>query len=482
MLGLPGPDCIINPISCPGQVLGGATSGLADAGLNAVADQINKWYGECLKFLVSFWLKAPTPDLTSSHSVLPAIQAEVKPMTAFAMLAGVLVAVAVSMYETTRGQSGTLHQAGRGLIILVLVVGCGTLFIALLTQGFDQAAQYVLDHGFDGQGVGAHLNELAASAGPTLGPIFTIILSGAAGLASFLQLLVMIGRGPVMVVLLVAWPTLAAGKLTQHGGRAFDRVTSWLLSLALYKFVAAVVYATAFALISGSNDLTGAISGAMLLIIAIAALPAMFRLISPATQAIGSGGHMLSTGAALGGPVAGAVMFGGGRLSGPQTHAVSTPQPFSGGASGAGESGAATPPPLTPGGALPAPRSGGSAGGGGSSGQDGAAGSSGAGQSGASGQSGSPGAGQSGASGQSGSPGGSAPSTGAGGPAAGAVEAAGSGGAGLPADGSVPGGGAGLGGPVTGLAGAQAAGAVAGEVRRQVQGAVEPAEESGESR
>ena len=64
----------------------------------------------------------------------------------------------------------------------------------------------------------------------------------------------MLVRGPVVVLLCVAWPVAAPRRSPRKASEAFRRITGWLLSWTIYKLAAAIVYATAFAMFGDSKD------------------------------------------------------------------------------------------------------------------------------------------------------------------------------------------------------------------------------------
>jgi hypothetical protein len=76
------------------------------------------------------------------------------------------------------------------------------------------------------------------------------------------------------------------------------------------------VYASAFVMIGDSRDLAGVVGGFSLLILAILALPALLRLIPPATTAIGSPGGGAGASLVAAGAT-GAVALGGSRVTPP---------------------------------------------------------------------------------------------------------------------------------------------------------------------
>jgi type IV secretion system protein TrbL len=335
------PDCVAHPLSCGEQIIGGAVSGAASSGLQALADGAFTMLGKVLKLLATFWISAPAAELASPQSAVQLVQVQLRPLAMFALILGLLGASGRLMWTARSGEPGAFSQAVKGIAQTIVVTGAGALIVSVLLDAFDQWANHILNTGFDGKGVGEQIAALAAGANPggQLGAMFSIVLFGLAALSSLLQYGLMLVRAPVLVLLCATWPVTAASAVTKEGSEAFRRQTSWLLSWILYKLVAAIIYATAFAMLGDSKDESGTVQGLILLVLAAAALPGLMRLISPATQAIpGGGGQLMTAAAGAGGQIAGATMYSrAGRTA--QNHQVGTAQPFSG--TGAAATGAA---------------------------------------------------------------------------------------------------------------------------------------------
>jgi type IV secretion system protein TrbL len=336
-------SCLSDPLSCPGQIVGGAVGGAANDGLQAIADGAFTFMGKVLKLLTTFWINAPTPDLTSPHSAVVLVRTQLQPLAMFALTLGLLGASVRLMWNTRSGEPGAFSQAMKGIALTILVTGAGAMIVSVLLNAFDQWANHIISTGFDGKGVGeqiAALSSGASAAGP-LGSIFAIVLYGLAGLSSLMQFALMLVRGPVVVLLCVMLAPTAAAAVTKEGAEAFRKVTSWLVSWILYKLIATIVYAVAFAMLGDSKDITGTVSGLILLVLAIFALPALLRLASPVTQAIsGGGGQFMTAAAGAGGQIAGATLYShAGRAA--QNHQVGSAKPFSGGTGDAAPEGAA---------------------------------------------------------------------------------------------------------------------------------------------
>ncbi|WP_314699709.1 hypothetical protein [uncultured Rothia sp.] len=178
--------------------------------------------------------------------------------------------------------------------------------------------------------------------------IFMIVAGIIAMLVSLVQICLLIVRSALSVLLAGTLPLAYSATNTQWGKQWSQKHASWLIAFVLYKPVAATIYAAAFK-VTGSaltgelkgaaESIVGLMSGLVLMVAALFALPAMMRLIVPAVGAASAGGAMFA-GAAVGSAASGAVNMGsrmaakGGSSGGGGAAGAS-------GAGGAGASGAA---------------------------------------------------------------------------------------------------------------------------------------------
>ncbi|HEY1157551.1 MAG TPA: hypothetical protein VGE95_14835 [Arthrobacter sp.] len=185
-----------------------------------------------------------------------------------------------------------------------------------------------------------------------------ILLGLIAILASVMQIVLMIIRGGLLVILTGIFPTAAAFSNTEAGKGWFHKCTAWLIAFILYKPAAAIVYATAFQL-SGSkifgnvgdgkdfgSALLATVTGLALMIIALFAMPALMRFVTPMVGAVTGGGGGMATGT-VGALASGAISMGsagrggGSSTSSTTTSSTSSQSPGSQGPSGTGNQGAA---------------------------------------------------------------------------------------------------------------------------------------------
>lgn len=312
-----------------GDVAGGAASGVFDAAVGRLADG----FAESIQLVVTFWTKVDVPGLQANGGPVAELRANTAWLSAFIAVLSILVC-AGSMALTRSSRPAA--EAFKGLTVLVLASGTGVAAVNALVVFGDGYSTWVLDRSTDGQ-LGERLAVLSAVGGASgLGPGLILIVALLGILASIAQMGLMLVRVGVVTIFAGLLPLAAAGTSTQTGMDYFKRMTSWLLAFVLYKPAAATVYASAFLMIGDGKDATSVLAGLFMLVLAVVALPAMLRLVTPMV------GAAVAAGAGAGGGMAaaGMVLASGARMSS-----------SSGGARGAGPGGGTQKPGLLPSGA-----------------------------------------------------------------------------------------------------------------------------------
>ena len=333
--------CSIPGVKQGCDVLGGAVSDAAGGVFDAAVGKIADGFAKAIQLVVTFWTGVKVPGLSAGSGPVAELRADTAWLTAFIAVVSVLVCAArLALTRSSRPAA----EAFKGLLILVVVSGAGVAAVNALVVFGDSYSTWILDRSTNGQ-LGQRLAVMATvgnTAGLGSGLILIIALLGI--LASIAQLGLMLVRVGVVTIFAGLLPLAAAGTSTQTGMEYFKRMTSWLLAFVLYKPAAATVYASAFLMIGDGKDATSVLAGLFMLVLAIVALPALLRLITPMVGAAvaagaGAGGGMAAAGIVL---ASGARMSGGG-----------------GGFRGAGPTGGGQRPGLLPGGASGTPVGGG---------------------------------------------------------------------------------------------------------------------------
>ena len=114
------------------------------------------------------------------------------------------------------------------------------------------------------------------------------------------QVMIMLLRGAMLIALVGTLPAAAAASNTEVGMMWFKKQIAWVIAWAAYPLAAAVIYSAAF-LLPGQGGLDALLSGVLLLIAAVVALPVLIRFLVPMTSAVSGGsgiGQIAAEGAA----------------------------------------------------------------------------------------------------------------------------------------------------------------------------------------
>ena len=135
-------------------------------------------------------------------------------------------------------------------------------------------------------------------------PIMLAIVLGAMALiGSLIQAFLMVVRGGMLMILAGVLPLCFSFWSTDSGKGWSKRSVSWLVAFILYKPAAAIVYATAFQLVSttgGTGGLANVFTGITLLFMAVLALPALLRFVTPLVAGVAAGGAGMAMGVMTG--------------------------------------------------------------------------------------------------------------------------------------------------------------------------------------
>ncbi|WP_427136665.1 hypothetical protein [Pseudarthrobacter sp. S9] len=321
----------------------------------AIADAV----GQTVKTLGTFWVNVGTPNLTAapggsapSDPVL-FLQSSLWFWTAALAVLSVLVGAAKMIIER---RGAPLRDLGRSLATLVVVSGAGVAAVGLLTVAADQFSVWIIEKSTEGTSFNEKISAMIAlSATSPIGSIMIILLGLIAIIASTIQVVLMIIRGGLLVILTGIFPTAAAFTNTEAGKGWFQKCTAWLIAFILYKPAAAIVYATAFRL-SGArifgnggdgkdfgSAFLATVTGLALMVVALFAMPALMRFVTPMVGAVAAGGGTMAAGT-VAGLASGAINMGsagrgGGGSAGNVSSAGSDISSGSQGPSGTGSQG-----------------------------------------------------------------------------------------------------------------------------------------------
>lgn len=289
-------------------------SGLADDAMGNMAKAIMEGMSQMVTTLSTFWVSMPTVNLASADGTTPsplvsAVNSELLPWTLVLAVLAVILG-GIRMIWEQRG--APLKDLLRSLLTLTLVSGLGLGVISILVIAADAFSTAIINRSTDGKGFANAMSILVMTNQTGVG-VFILIVLGLIGLlASLVQIVLMVVRSGMLVILAGILPTTAAFTNTEMGKQWFQKAVGWTIAFILYKPAAAIVYSVAFLLMgnnSGKDALIGSITGFTLMLVALVALPALMRFVTPMVGAVASGGGA-GVGAAVGALATGAVSLG----------------------------------------------------------------------------------------------------------------------------------------------------------------------------
>ena len=314
-------DCGFLGSSC---WVGDAAKAVAGGALDQLRDAVIEAWGKSIAWLGTFWVNVDTtPVITpgtvdQQSDVVWWAQNQLWWYTLVLVVFGILVGAGRLVWEQ---RSKHLMDIVKQLITFTLVTGSGVAVLQLLITGFDELAKALLSNATKGTGFAQSVAGMISLTGG-LGVLLAVIFGVLAILVSLVQLVMMVFRSGILILLAGGLPTAAAFTNTETGKQWFQRFLSWLIAFTLYKPAAALCYAVAFKLtgsdiFASADEGVKAIVGLSLMVLALVALPALMRLVTPMVAAASGGGAgMAAMGAAVGSLATGAInngRLGGGR-------------------------------------------------------------------------------------------------------------------------------------------------------------------------
>jgi hypothetical protein len=300
---------------------------VATSALDQLKDGFNQAALRTLHSLATFWLKPQTPELAEQRGqtwensdTVGFLQDRLLTVVAAVFVVAVLIAgIRIAWEQRAR----PLQELLKTTLIFVAVGAAGTAVMQLLTSWSDQFAVYLVNEAAADPSLATSfggkvdenrvVHELVSANVPTL---LAISIYGSVIIASLIQVVLMLVRSAMLVLLAGTFPLAAAATNTEIGRNWFRKYCGWSLAFIAYKPAAALIYAAALKLsqadlLSGGDDVVRAMTGMMMLLLAIFALPALLRFMVPVTAAVAGGSAgMGSSVADPGGVASGAINVG----------------------------------------------------------------------------------------------------------------------------------------------------------------------------
>ncbi|MCW2751645.1 MAG: hypothetical protein JWR83_2755 [Aeromicrobium sp.] len=271
-----------------GDLVGGAVNSVAGSAIDKFAEAVSHGVGESVKTVATIWTRVPTAGLGNGETASK-LQDNLYWYMGFAAVLSVLIAGGRMAWES-RAQPA--RELGKSLITLVVVSGAGLAVIRLAVESGDAFSDWIIK-GSTGDSFDKKMTGMLAAittVGGPVGAIIVIVVGLILILASMAQIILMIARSGMLVLLAGVLPLSASATNTEWGRQWFQKTTGWMIAFILYKPAAAIVYAAAFELFGESRDLIGALTGMTMMILAVAAMPALMKLCVPLVGGLAGGG------------------------------------------------------------------------------------------------------------------------------------------------------------------------------------------------
>lgn len=290
----------------------------AEGFINSLFHGVTDSLGDLAKSLGSFWVNTPSIPLTGEDNAVTFIRDTTLWYVGVLMVISVLIAAGQMMW-TRKGQP--LTELLSSLLKFAIINAASVSGVTMLLDSGDKFSAWIIkqstDEGFDkalSNLMGPEVFKSEISVGIA---IFAIVMGIIAIIVAVIQIGLLIVRSAMALILVGTLPLAFSATNTSWGKQWSQKHVSWLIAFILYKPVASLIYAAAFKVFGSYGKIDGDdgqrmvyfISGLVLMVGALFALPAMMRLIVPAVGAASGAGAMFA-GAAVGSAASGAVNFG----------------------------------------------------------------------------------------------------------------------------------------------------------------------------
>ena len=291
----------------------------AEGFLNVLFHGVTDSLGDLAKGLGSFWVNTPSIPLVGDDNAVKFIRDTTLWYVGVLMVISVLIAAGQMMW-TRKGQP--LTELLSSLLKFAIINAASVSGVTMLLDSGDKFSAWIIkqatDEGFEkalSSLMGPEVFKSEISVGIA---IFAIVMGIIAIIVSVIQIGLLIVRSAMALILVGTLPLAFSATNTSWGKQWSQKHVSWLIAFILYKPVASLVYAAAFKVFGSFGKIDGDdgqrmmyfVSGLVLMVGALFALPAMMRLIVPAVGAAAGAGGAMFAGAAVGGAASGAVNFG----------------------------------------------------------------------------------------------------------------------------------------------------------------------------
>ncbi|MET4927059.1 hypothetical protein P3L51_32685 [Streptomyces sp. PSRA5] len=221
---------------------------------------------------------------------------------------GSILFAAVKMALDRRGEAG--QTALKGVLRITLVNTAATSVIITFATLMDRYSSYLF--------TGALENLMnGIECGGDISAMLLLIIACLLIISGVIHALLMWIRLGVMIILMGTLPVAAAASMTDWGATWWRKHIGWLVAWLLYKPTVSLVLYSGSVMVNakGVSQVNTQIAGMGVLLLSAISLPALMRVIVPATEALGGDSAGQATMGVAGGIASGAKSLGGGAIN-----------------------------------------------------------------------------------------------------------------------------------------------------------------------
>jgi len=314
-------------------------STVAKGAFQEIAESAAGAAGQMIVDSLTWWVRTPSVD--PQNPAVATAQAYMLPLIALVLMGSVLVQ---ALRMTVSRKRDPALNVGVGLVRYFVVATVGLVALAGAVKAADDFSVWVV-----GQTMVDFSTRMKAvlTAAVITNPFSLLAMGGLGYLLGAVQWVLGFIRQAGILVLAALLPLAASGSINESTKPWLNRMLPWLLTLVLYRPMAALIYMIGFTFLGTGNDVTTVMTGLMVLVLAVVARPGMMRFFSWAGVSVTGGG-----GAAMAGAIGAASLIGATSRTPANQHAnyidLYGPGSRGGPPPGAGPAGAPSPGPVGP--------------------------------------------------------------------------------------------------------------------------------------
>ena len=235
--------------------------------------------------MTGWWTTTSSIDPTDPAVV--AAQGGTRPLILIILVASVLVQ---SIRIIVSRKSEPLIMVVTGLLRYAAVSALGLAVLQAALKAGDELASQLLDNAVDNYA--RLMQHILIDANASF---VVLLMSLIAAVLSLVQWVLMAMRQAGLLVLAAMLPLAASGSLNRATRGWLDRLLSWMLAMVAYKPAAAFIYYVGYSYLStvaapaGPGDLATMITGLMVLLLAVVAMPVLLKLFAWSGTQVGGG-------------------------------------------------------------------------------------------------------------------------------------------------------------------------------------------------